>query len=111
MRRSSSDMFSRTALAHCKISRGYVCRGTRVRSCSVVSAIVLALSIQKALPIVGLVHPLRIDVDKDLHITTEERLPALERREHLRPTHEPANGAANDGWGWAPSVRVAGENV
>merc|ERR1712060_458401 len=108
MRRSSSDMFSRTALAHCKISRGYVCRGTMVRSCSVVSAIVLALSIQKALPIIGLVHPLRVDVDEDLNIIAEESPPALERRKRLWPTHEPADGASKEGWECAPSVRVAG---
>merc|ERR1712050_442233 len=77
----------------------------------VVRAIVLALRIKESLPIVRLVAPLRIGVHEDLYIISEEGRAAFEYCQCLRPAHEPTNRSTEDGWGRAPRLGIAREDI
>merc|ERR1719493_163090 len=73
-------------------------RSVRFRPCmlassSVERAVVLALRVEDALPVVGLVSPLGVRVDEHLDVTAEEAGANFEHREVLLLNDEAGEGA------------------
>mmetsp|Transcript_3303 Transcript_3303/g.3795 ORF Transcript_3303/g.3795 Transcript_3303/m.3795 type:complete len:274 (+) Transcript_3303:152-973(+) len=89
-------------MADYRVNQGSSELGIPTRS-SIVSAIILALCIQQALPVVGLIGLLGVDVHQNFNLTAsqETSLTGFKDQEVLL-LHNQAGQRSDDGWGHAP---------
>merc|ERR1719401_940987 len=99
-------LFGITGIAHMWLDR----RKWNVLARSIVGAIVLALRVQDALPVVSLICLLRVGVYLHLDVTSKEARAALEDGKVLLLNHEPGE-RAEDRWRDTPIDEIAREDI